>query len=150
MLRRVSGLSRAVAGIGSRRDLSARVGAYGRDELGALAESIDAMLAELQQAAETHRALTDAIPDLILRVDESGRLLDANRPEDPCWSRQGTGTAGCLPPSPSAACRSCASAISSRRMRIFEHRQETAGGARDYEARVLAIAPGRRWRSSAT
>jgi two-component sensor histidine kinase/sensor domain CHASE-containing protein len=142
VLRRVSGLSRAVAGIGSRRDLSARVGAYGRDELGALAESIDAMLVKLQQAAETHRALTDAIPDLILRVDESGRLLDANRPEDPLLEPAGGRDRGLPAAFAARSLQELRAAISSRRMRIFEHRQEAAGGARDYEARVLAIAPG--------
>jgi len=148
VLRRLSRLSREVAGIGLRRDLSARVGVSGKDELTALGASLNAMLAELQKTAQTHQALTNAIPDLILRLSESGRLLDANRPADPLLD----------PASPSAdlqdlgrrlpasfaerSLQELRAALASGGLRIFEHRQQSAGGLLDYEVRILPIAAG--------
>ena len=92
--------------------LSARVEVSGKDELTALGASLNVMLAELQKTAQTHQALTNAIPDLILRVGESGRLLDANRPGDPLLKGalgpgQPAQPRSCRRTLPSAACRSC-------------------------------------------
>ena len=152
VLRRLSRLSREVSGIGQRRDLADRVAEDGSDELAALGGSINAMLAELQKTVETHRALTRGVPDLILRVAESGAILEANRPEDPLLEP------AARPPGPSADLQEPArrlpasfagrsqqeirSAMVSGRMRVFEHRQELADGIRDYESRILALAPG--------
>jgi len=110
------------------------------------------MLAELQKTVETHRALTRAVPDLIQRVAESGAILEASHPEDPLLEP------AARPPGPSADLQEPArrlpasfagrsqqeirSAMVSGRMRVFEHRQELADGIRDYESRILALAPG--------
>ncbi len=148
VLRRLSTLSREVSGIGLRQDPSARVAVKGNDELSALGASINAMLAELQKAAETHRALTSAIPDLILRISESGHLLDSNRLGDPLLAPTGPAAdlqelARLLPASfAERSLKEMRAALSSRSLRIFEHHQESAGGSRDYEVRILAIAPG--------
>ena len=148
VLHRLSGLSREVSGIGLRRDLSARVAVNGNDELTALGSSINAMLAELQNTAETHQALTGAIPDLILRVSESGRLLDANRFGDPLLAPAGPSAepqdlARRLPASlAERSLQEMRAAMASGRLRIFEHRQESADGFRDFEVRILAIASG--------
>ena len=148
VLRRLSGLSRGVAGVGSRRDLSARIAVSGNDELAGLGESINTMLAELQQAAETHRALTGAVPDLILRVDETGTLLDANRPDDPLLvpiaSPGARQELKCRLPAALAerSLMELRAALTARAIRIFEHREELAGGSRDYEVRVVVIGSG--------
>ncbi len=148
VLRRLSRLNREVSGIGLRRDLADRVADDGNDELGALGKSINAMLAELQKTIETHRALTRAVPDLILRVAGSGVILEASRPEDPLLELAGP-SAGLQEPAyrlpvsfAERSQREIRRAMVSGRMRVFEHRQELAGGFRDYEARVLALAPG--------
>jgi two-component sensor histidine kinase/sensor domain CHASE-containing protein len=148
VLRRLSGLSRSVTQIGSRRDLADRVAVQGKDELAVLAAAINSMLAELQKSVETHQALTRAVPDLILRVGRSGAILDANRPEDPLLepvepSAEPGGLGRRLPAAlAQASQRQLRAAMASGRMRIFEHRQQGPGGFRDYEARILALAPG--------
>jgi two-component sensor histidine kinase/sensor domain CHASE-containing protein len=152
LLRRLSRLSREVSGIGQRRDLAERVAEAGSDELGALGASINGMLAELQKTVETHRALTRAVPDLILRVADSGAILEASRPEDPLLEPVGpeveaSGSpqrpARRLPASFAERSRpEIRQAMVSGRMRVFEHRLELAGEVRDYETRILALAPG--------
>jgi two-component sensor histidine kinase/sensor domain CHASE-containing protein len=148
VLRRLSRLNREISGIGQRRDLADRVAEDGNDELSALGASVNAMLAELQKTVETHRALTHAVPDLILRVAESGAILEASHPEDPLLEPSGPAAglqepARRLPaPFGERSRREIRRAMVSGRMRVFEHRQELAGEVRDYEARVLALAPG--------
>jgi two-component sensor histidine kinase len=148
MLRRLSRLNREVSGIGLRRDLADRVAEDGHDELAALGAAINAMLAELQKTVKTQQALTRAVPDLILRVAENGAILEASRPEDPLLEPAGP-AAGLQEPArrlpASFAERSqheIRRAMVSGRMRAFEHRLELGGRSRDYEARVLALAPG--------
>ncbi len=148
ILRRLSRLNREVSGIGLRRDLADRVSEDGSDELSDLGASINAMLAELEKTVGTHRALTRAVPDLILRVAESGAILEASHPEDPLLEPAGPSD-GLQEPArrlPAALAqrsqRELRRAMVSGRMRVFEHRQELAGVFRDYEARILALAPG--------
>jgi two-component sensor histidine kinase len=102
------------------------------------------MLSELQQTADAHRALTGAVPDLILRVREDGTVTDANRPNDPLLGPAAGGQLRRRLPEELAE-RSLAEVQAALRgggMRIFDCRLESGGSARDYEVRVVVIGSG--------
>ena len=147
VLRRLSALSRGVAGIGQLGDLSARVEVQGRDELASLGGSINAMLGQLKQAEERHRALTSAVPDLILRVRGDGTVLDANRPADPLlneeFSDQASPLSRVLPAELAArSLEEIDAALAAGRMGGFEYRHPFPDGTRDFEVRIVVSGPG--------
>ncbi len=82
----VTRLSAAVQQIGRSADLSQRVPAFGRDEVGRLAEAINEMLLSLEQARHAredtegrYRAVVEQVTESILLVDVATRqVLDAN------------------------------------------------------------------------
>ena len=75
-LSRLTHLSKSVSDIGASSDSSARVSMTGRDELSGLADTINGMLAALQQSEEglqksekRYRLLAENVTDLIFTVD---------------------------------------------------------------------------------
>lgn len=87
VLRRVRRLSSSVEALAASGSFSERVAIGGRDELAAMADSINGMLASLEQShrdlAETearNRAIVDAIPDLMFRVNQDGDVIEGSWP----------------------------------------------------------------------
>ncbi len=146
VLGRLFSLGAGVSAIGEQRDLGKRLAVEGRDELSRLATSINEMLGKLEQAEEKHRALSAAVPDLIMRIDRQGKVLDSNG-----RSRvMGLETEGMIGRSlgellgPELAWR-CMEAIRDALradvVPVFEHRYSTPVGPRDIEVRTVAIGP---------
>lgn len=90
VLKRLADLSSTVEEISNKRDISARLGEWGGDELAVLAGSINTMLESIEVAErslkdseERYRALFERAPDSIVIIDaegdDAGRIVDANR-----------------------------------------------------------------------
>jgi diguanylate cyclase (GGDEF)-like protein len=83
LLRPVQGASRELVRIGQSGDLSVRLTpAPAEDEIGRLVNATNDMLAELQRRRDVEMAMLGAIPDVLLRIDVDGRVLDARVPEE--------------------------------------------------------------------
>ncbi len=87
VLHRVRRLSSGIEAVAESRNASERVAIGGRDELAAMADSINRMLASLEQShrdlMETearNRALIEAIPDLMFRVNQDGQIVEGSWP----------------------------------------------------------------------
>jgi two-component sensor histidine kinase/sensor domain CHASE-containing protein len=88
VLSRLRRLSTSVEAVGRSRNLSERVSVGGKDELTAVADAINRTLASLEQShrdlVETeakNRALVDAIPDLMFRINSAGNIIETRRPQ---------------------------------------------------------------------
>jgi PAS domain S-box-containing protein len=146
ILGRLFSLGAEVSAIGEHQDLGKRLAVKGRDELSRLATSINEMLGRLEQAEEKHRALSSAMPDLIMRIDRQGTVLDSNG-----RSRVlGLETEGMIGRSlgellgPELAWRcmeAIRDALRANVVPVFEHRLSTPAGPRDIEVRTVAIGP---------
>ncbi|RMH70785.1 MAG: PAS domain S-box protein [Gemmatimonadetes bacterium] len=86
VLSRLLNLTQQVTQIGTRQDLSARIHMSGGDELQALADSINRMLADLESAdhalrssEEKYKTLMETLPDIVYRVDCDHRITFINR-----------------------------------------------------------------------
>lgn len=87
VLHRLRRLSSGIEAVAESRNVSERVAIGGRDELAAMADSINRMLASLEQShrdlMETearNRALIEAIPDLMFRVNQDGQIVEGSWP----------------------------------------------------------------------
>ncbi len=87
VLRRVRRLRTSVETVADSRSSSERVAIGGRDELAYIAGAINRMLASLEQShralVETearNRALVEAIPDLMFRVNQDGEVIEGSWP----------------------------------------------------------------------
>lgn len=83
VLSRLSSLSRQVSSVAETTSPSSRVTVSGHDELSRLADSINGMLRSLESAQDelreseaATRALLEGLPDLLLRLDRQGTVLD--------------------------------------------------------------------------
>ncbi len=89
ILARLSSLGRQVFNVGEKNAPSLRVQVSGQDELSQLADSINTMLgswetsqSELKESETATRALLEGMPDLLLRIDRSGTILDFKTARD--------------------------------------------------------------------
>ncbi len=87
VLKRVRRLSTSVEALAASHSFSERVAIGGKDELAAMAASINGMLASLEQTHHDllqteakNRALIDAIPDLMFRVGKDGQIVEGSWP----------------------------------------------------------------------
>ena len=156
VLSRLRRLSSNVEKLGTTRSLSERLPVDGKkDELAAVAEAINRTLASLEQAQRDlmeseakNRALLDAIPDLMLRMNRDGRILETRRPQE-AKSSDGSGhlhhasipdeLINLLPTDiRQMAVPYVQKALESRRMQVFEFQLMLGDQISHYEARVLA------------
>ena len=73
-LMNISALARRVAA----GEMSLRIGASGKDEVGELGQAFDFLLEKIESALVLNRAVLDAIPDPVYLVDKSGKIFLAN------------------------------------------------------------------------
>jgi len=146
VLGRLFSLGAVVSAIGEHQDLGKRVAVKGRDELSRLATSINEMLDRLEQAEEQHRALSSAMPDLIMRIDRQGQVLDSNG-RSRILGLEAEGMIGrslgeLLAPELAWRCmEAIRDALRAEVVPVFEHRLSTPAGPRDIEVRTVAIGP---------
>lgn len=70
-LMNISALARRVAA----GEMSLRIGASGKDEVGELGQAFDFLLEKIESALVLNRAVLDAIPDPVYLVDKSGKIF---------------------------------------------------------------------------
>ena len=156
VLSRLRRLSTSVEAVGKSRDLSARVSLGGKDELTAVAEAINRTLVSLEQShhdlLETeakNRALVDAIPDLMFRINREGKIIETRRPQEvkkATDSRESLHSQNIpdelidlLPTQiQQMAMPHVTKALQSRQTQIFEFQLSVDSRVSHYEARVLA------------
>jgi len=156
VLSRLRRLSTSVEAVGKSRNLSERVSVGGKDELTAVAEAINRTLASLEQShrdlVETeakNRALVDAIPDLMFRINKVGKIIETRRPQKvkaAADNRESPHSQGIpdelidlLPTQiQQMAMPHVAKALQSRQTQVFEFQLSVDNRASQYEARVLA------------
>ena len=156
ILSRLRRLSTSVEAVGKSRNLSERVSVGGKDELTAVAEAINRTLASLEQShrdlVETeakNRALVDAIPDLMFRINKVGKIIETRRPQKvkaAADNRESPHSQGIpdelidlLPTQiQQMAMPHVAKALQSRQTQVFEFQLSVDNRASQYEARVLA------------
>lgn len=83
VLVRLATLNKAITEIGTKGNISYRVNLDGNDELTNVADAINRMLDRVEQAQREleksefrNRAIVEAIPDLMLKINKSGQILD--------------------------------------------------------------------------
>jgi PAS domain S-box-containing protein len=158
VLSRVAKLSGDVSAV-RRENLSSRVSINGRDELSDLALRINTMLADLeayehnrqqtmltlQESEATNRALIDAIPDLILRIRQTGIYLDVGEAKSAGIvatreNRVGRHVSETLPPEVAQQyLHFMHRAIQLGETQEFEYQLVLDRGQVDYEARVVKM-----------
>ena len=87
VMSRLRRLSTSVAAAAKSRSTSQRVAISGRDEVTAVADAVNQTLASLEQSQHdlaaseaSNRALLEAIPDLMFRMDKDGKISETRRP----------------------------------------------------------------------
>lgn len=139
-------------------DLDARAKPDGPAEIASLGRSLNQMteslvsalkrrefaIEQLKGSEATQRALLEALPDVLFRVDQSGAILDFQESGHGPSSHESGAHIGrtvqeALPP---AAAESCMAAIEralrTDEVQAFEFQRDESGTAREYEARVSA------------
>ena len=88
VLSRLRRLSASVEAVAKSRNLSERVSVGGKDEVSAVAEAVNKTLASLEKSHRDlvdseakNRALIDAIPDLMFRINRDGKIVETRRPQ---------------------------------------------------------------------
>lgn len=110
-----------------------------------LAQAVERKKAEeaLRKSEARNRAMVEAIPDLIFRLDRKGVFLDYNAPEEllarPPAEFLGRHLADVLPEIAGEADRALGRALATGKMQNFEYRLEAPSGWRDFEARLVPI-----------
>ncbi len=154
VLKRVRRLSASVEELAASRSFSERVAIGGRDELAAMANSINGLLASLEQThrdlAETearNRALIEAIPDLMFRVDQRGEIIEGSWPLKARSLTGGDGADGGCPAGSlmeqipahiqQLGLPHIRKALESRETQVFEFQTSPEASAPHYEARVV-------------
>jgi two-component sensor histidine kinase/sensor domain CHASE-containing protein len=156
VLSRLRRLSTSVEAVGRSRNLSERVSVSGKDELTAVAEAINRTLASLEQShrdlVETeakNRALVDAIPDLMFRINREGKIIETRRPQKvktATDNRESPHSQGIpdelielLPTQiQQMSMPHVTEALQSRQTQVFEFELSVDSRVSQYEARVLA------------
>lgn len=156
VLSRLRRLSTSVEAVGRSLNLSERVSVSGKDELTAVAEAINRTLASLEQShrdlVETeakNRALVDAIPDLMFRINREGKIIETRRPhkvKTATDNRESPHSQGIpdelielLPTQiQQMAMPHVSEALQSRQTQVFEFELSVDSRVSQYEARVLA------------
>jgi PAS domain S-box-containing protein len=98
---------------------------------------------ELRAAEEQSRALLEALPDTIYRIDRAGTLLGVHSPSQISDGREPDGQIGrniseVLPPSVAAECVECINeALETREVVSLEYQLGSEGAQRDFEARLV-------------
>ncbi len=156
VLSRLRRLSTSVEAVGRSRNLSERVSVGGKDELTAVAEAINRTLASLEQShrdlVETeakNRALVDAIPDLMFRINKEGKIVETRRPlkaKTTADNREDSHSQGIpdelidlLPTQiQQMAMPHVTNALQSRQTQVFEFQLSVDSRVSHYEARVVA------------
>ena len=155
VLRRVRRLRTSVETVADSRSPSERVAIGGRDELAYIAGAINRMLASLEQShralVETearNRALVEAIPDLMFRVNQDGEVIEGS------WPLKARGASGDgdgpgsrdLPDDIAEQLPAqmqqlglpyIRKALESRETQVFEFQMSPEAGSPHYEARVV-------------
>jgi len=156
VLSRLRRLSTGVEAVGKSCNLSARVSVGGKDEVTAVADAINRTLASLEKShrdlVETeakNRALVDAIPDLMFRINSEGRIIETRRPpkaKTPSDGGKGLHAQGMpdeliglLPTQiQQMAMPYVTEALQSKKTQVFEFQLSVESRVYQYEARVLA------------
>lgn len=157
LLSRLSRLSADVEKVGASRNPAERVPDDGDDEFAHVAQAINRTLSSLEQtqhglvASETrNRALVAALPDLILRVDRDGALLDRGPARAGGVAVAGQGSTKRWPGETSEERRAFSTeilqraiphvnrALETRETSIFEFQVPLNSHVSYYEARVVA------------
>ncbi len=149
VLHRLRRLSSGIEAVAKSRNVSERVAIGGRDELAAMAGSINRMLASLEQShrdlTETearNRALIEAIPDLMLRVNQDGQIVEGSWPLNTrSASGNGDGPDELTDQLPAQIQQlgmpHIKKALESRETQVFEFQLSPDAGSPHYEARVV-------------
>lgn len=150
VLSRLARLSRSVASIGEKGDISARVSMPGTDELSSLGVAINGMLAELEESHEElrlseakNRVILETIPDSILQVSKDGTLLNFKPSKDddmsiPPSDLLGKNMSAVMPDDAARqAMQHMEQAIRSGGVEVFEYPYERRGEKRNCEARMV-------------
>jgi two-component sensor histidine kinase len=154
VLRRVRRLRAGIEAVAASHNVSERVAIGGRDELAAMADSINRTLASLEQShrdlVETearNRALIEAIPDLMFRVNRNGEIVEGSWP---LKTKSAAGNGGPdsrdmpeefmdqLPAQiQQIGLPHIAEALDTRETQVFEFQPSPDAGSPQYEARVV-------------
>ena len=116
---------------------------------GRVASEVERLRTErmLRRTEERGRALLEALPDAVFRIDRTGRYLDAHAGKRvhlpiPAAEFVGKNVRDVLSPEDAEAClASFARALDTREMQSQEHVVPGPDGPRDYEARIVASGP---------
>lgn len=147
-------LTARVAAVGKSGNLSERVSVGGKDEVTAVAEAVNMTLSSLEQSHRDlaqsearNRALVEAIPDLVFRIDKGGNVSEIRKPQkaasaaDNHDGQHGT-TDEIMDLIPAhiqqMAMPHVAKAIESRQTQMFEFQMSVDGKVSYHEASVLA------------
>jgi len=153
LLSRVFGLSAGVDKVRRTGNLSERVSAKGNDELSSLGAAINGMLASLEQSQHElteseakNRALVNAIPDIMFRLNKNGTLMDARLANENDLTRGKPETSKVNKASPQYKALSTEvvqralphmkQALETGETQIFEFHLPLNGNSADYEARI--------------
>lgn len=153
LLSRVFGLSAGVDKVRRTGNLSERVSAKGNDELSSLGAAINGMLASLEQSQHElteseakNRALVNAIPDIMFRLNKDGTLMDARLANEndltqgkPETSKVNKASPQCQALSTEVVQRALPhmkQALETGETQIFEFHLPLNGNSADYEARI--------------
>jgi PAS domain S-box-containing protein len=111
-----------------------------------IAQAVERKQAEeaLRRSEARNRALVEALPDLIFRLDRRGVFLDYNAPQEvlarPPAEFLGRHVGELLPPTLAGeAQRALERALSTGKMQNFEYRLSDSLGLRDFEARFVPL-----------
>jgi two-component sensor histidine kinase/sensor domain CHASE-containing protein len=155
VISRLRRLKTSVEAAGGSRNLSERLSVGGNDEVTAVADAINKTRASLEKShrdlVETeakNRALVDAIPDLMFRVNREGRIVESRKPRKAKTTTDGESLPGrgipdelidLLPTQiQEMAVPHVTEALQSGQTQIFEFQLSLEGRVSHYEARVLA------------
>jgi two-component sensor histidine kinase/PAS domain-containing protein len=155
VISRLRRLKTSVEAVGGSRNLSERLSVGGRDEVTAVADAINKTRASLEKShrdlVETeakNRALVDAIPDLMFRINREGRIVESRKPRKAKSATDGESLPGrgipdelidLLPTQiQEMAMPHVTAALQSGQTQIFEFQLSLEGRVSHCEARVLA------------
>ena len=109
-----------------------------------LEDLVSERTAELRSSEAGHRALLEAIPDSILRIDANGAILESRMASNAVFSNlDGEALFELLPPDAVVnAQQQITQALATRSVSVFEYQFTSNGRERDFEARVVPIEGG--------
>ena len=154
VISRLRRLKTSVEAVGGSHNLSERVSVGGRDEITAVADAINKTRASLEkshcdlvESEAKNRALVDAIPDLMFRINREGKIVETRRPRKAKSATDGESLPShgipdelvdLLPTQiQEMAMPHVTAALQSGQTQIFEFQLSLEGRVSHYEARVL-------------